>query len=323
MKRTALDWFECSCWLDEGKDLIKTKLREFLNDIRSLLLFDFKQFGFGFYNDGYQYEEIGLSICFSPKISKNAPVYLVMQGKFFQNPDHENLFNDIMAVVRQHCSKFIPTRIDYAVDLVSCFGEIEHFPEPEAKNGSVAAFKHYSDADGNVETIVSGKGDSRLKVYNKLLENPEYIKTYGYSENLPVLEVWRIEYTVRGQTLKNIVKHLPDRLFQTGIYCCMMGIASGQMFRRYTFPCGLFGKEIASDISGREAVEAMLENQIIYRKRKIAKLEAENQYLEIMRHRESLERPRFPSQYENKVALKQSIASEKYLNLVVETDLEE
>ena len=74
------------------------------------------------------------------------------------------------------------------------------------------------------ETYFFGKSDFRMRVYNKLVECPQYGELYGYDN---VTECWRIECQLRGNTLVNLQQKVSVESYQG-----LLRLAFGQLGRR-------------------------------------------------------------------------------------------
>lgn len=266
MKRIALDWFEASL---EGSD-------EACNTFAMLLL---KTLGMqpGSASRFYQksMESSGVTLQYEPKPKTNCKrLYLRMTGKFFQQPQAEEGFNSLIHVLMAHKIAIFPTRIDAAVDLISNLADgFEPIPIPVALKATTVV-KEIS-SDGATETYFSGKSDFRLRVYNKLLECPEYEDLYGF--DCLIWEVWRVESQIRGKMLSNLLNHKMYANFAP-LYQDYILMSLGQVGRRFAIE-GLYLPK--NGVSTYVRTDATYENQVKYAMHKLKSAQARLNELEI------------------------------------------
>lgn len=218
MKRFALDWLEI------GIDATSEEIDFFIDYFRISYL-GVVGSSSRFYNEEIKSETFGLSYQYGLKPGlKNNSSYLRLTGRFFQNPDHELLVNTIFAFLYDLKIPFSVSRIDACVDIISTMGELENYPVPVPIKPQ-SRMKFITNDLGVVETYFSGRSDCRLRVYDKLLECPDYEELYGIPA--VALECWRVEFQLRGQTLREVCKGLVLD------YDTLLGVGLGQAGRRF------------------------------------------------------------------------------------------
>lgn len=225
MRRYELDWFECSIWprfvaVDEVISWIKKNLKIKLNPCGSK----------GYYNEGSINEDFGIYLFYFPKPKcQNSPIYLRLTGKFFQLSGHAEEFINILL---SSGTNIVPTRIDACIDFISTEKEPEVIPIPTKiqKFGKHSPVEFRGDYDNGITSYECGKTDSRLRVYNKLLENCNYQQDYGFSDLGDVGFIWRLEHQFRGKSLKSRLKNERSWTYET-----LIEMVLGQCGRRFTF----------------------------------------------------------------------------------------
>lgn len=227
MKRVALDWFECSIWLEQWG------LEAFLAELVTMFGSPTSESSSQYYVSGKKWQENGCEFQFQPKKGvKNSFAYLRLSGRFFQSEHAESRFDFLMDKIEEYSYRYRPSRIDLAIDCISQYGDFEIEPTPELAfdNRQIAPIKTIANEFGSVETYFSGKSDFRLRVYNKLVESPDYEIKYGIED---VCDVWRVEAQLRGESLHNL---LEKNALQQNNYQGFIHLVSGQVGRRYKFP---------------------------------------------------------------------------------------
>lgn len=228
MKRPALDWFEAGIDIPD-----EAGQQYFLMIIKKLL--NLKAGGSSrFYEQSYINEDIGFTLQFQLKEKlQNKPLFIRLTGAFFTDPRSEETFNTIIDGIHASGGCFRPNRVDGCIDLISTVGDVElpciDIIKVNHKSSDLKAVINYDT--GQIETVFAGKSDYRLRVYNKLLECPEFTEKYGL--DYPVFDVWRIESQVRGVLLSDIfyqeVKH-----YSVGWYQFFLWLSLSQITQRYS-----------------------------------------------------------------------------------------
>jgi len=228
MKRIALDWFEAS--LKGTPDAIESFKNVFIRE------FNCKPSGSSrFYDSSSESMQGSVTIQYDLKAGlKNNPLSIRLTGGFFQDANAEFLFNSLIDLINEFGLDRVVHRVDSCIDSVSSIGDIEPMPWIKA-NKSKLQVKVIGDSEtGEPETFFAGKGDFRMRLYNKLVENPLYALHYGL-ENEP-LEVWRLESQLRGDSLKNVLsKENSADTYGLGYYQFYIYIGLSQLGRRFEF----------------------------------------------------------------------------------------
>ena len=233
-----LDWFETSIYTDFSR------LDDLISEIKNNLSFPLKESsGNQFYFSALRNDNFGFAFLYDlkPKL-KNSPFYLKLTGQFFKL--HRTAQHFLNWFLNKQALDFILslTRVDAAIDLISFDSErdIPTFKKISG-TGKKQEIKFFGFLDGlenfkeklaeNLSGFIVGSGDSRLRIYNKLKENP------FYSEEM-VLEgvksVWRVEHQFRGEALKGVQYNLQEKkgkIFTSE--ADLMNEVLGQMARRY------------------------------------------------------------------------------------------
>jgi hypothetical protein len=143
---------------------------------------------------------------------KNPTITIRLTGKFFQLGKSLEFVQYILDMCNGFGWKYSVQRVDACIDCFDfpyleskdCVYSIAHADlEVERKKLPGPAVDVYFT--GTKRTGINqwhcGEGDTRVRVYNKLLENPEYFTCYDIA---PCSTVWRIEFQLRGQVCKDL-----------------------------------------------------------------------------------------------------------------------
>lgn len=197
-------------------------------------------------------EDEGFYLFFSPhKNLKNDYCTFQFTGKFFREITHLEILKNIMDFFEGFINY---QRVDVCLDVMYLEFPLEYdfetnnygFPMPRYSdnwNNVKLPFDIYcrlnkSDDKMFVNMVRVGKGDLVLRVYDKSLEILEkqkmtYSEYYGYTEEY--LNVFRIEYQMRGRSLKEFV----DNCCNLGINLfdieCLEGAVMSCLFNKFNF----------------------------------------------------------------------------------------
>lgn len=227
MKRYSLDWFESSIYGDlECVDWVQGWIKENL----SATLKDGR--GNPFYFNSVENKDLGFTLFYDvkPKV-KNSPLYLRLTGRFFRLAKSHLFVEELLTVLKALNVKMSLTRVDAAIDFITFEGEkFQGIPYPVRKEfpGNKSPIQSMIDDVHGLTGFNCGKTDSRLRVYDKLLETPEYQGKYGF--NREIKHCWRIEHQLRGDSLKALcMKVNPNRV--DGLFFLVVGA----MFKKFDF----------------------------------------------------------------------------------------
>jgi hypothetical protein len=233
MKRYALDWLEVSIWggSDFEEWLISwVKKNLFINLSLSagnphyFSSLSNKLFGFTLFQE------------VRPKC-KNSPLFLRLTGQFFKLKSSHDFIDALLGVLNACEVDYNICRVDACVDFISTPGDQEFIPKPSYKEvlpGKRPPMDYTGDDVNGVKMWSSGKSDSRLRVYNKLLENPDYAKDY-YAGKEDFLSVWRLEYQFRSKSLKKLQNNLEKVRCKFQTSEAIIKEILGQAGRRFDF----------------------------------------------------------------------------------------
>jgi len=154
-------------------------------------------FGSRFYRHSMRWDDVGLVIQWGPRIKSNRDVQVEFSGKFFSSPEREAWAWEMCQVMKGH-----PSRIDVAWDFFFTSAlELRHRQEFQAIR-PVFGTRRDMLVNGAWSGMTIGYGpgsEACLRVYDKALEQgaqaPESMRPGD-------LEWWRIEFMLRGNTLK-------------------------------------------------------------------------------------------------------------------------
>lgn len=240
--------FDYNNVLDPNDEIEKIKNYLFQNLFLKLV----ETHGNCFYFGGYKNDDCGIVINYEPRKNLlNDFCTIQLGGKFFRDNLKARLF--LSYIFTEYGNLINIQRIDCALDC--CYKEIPNykdftnnsgFPYPQFnknyKYGGKRSFEVYSRLSPNfgvsfVNMIANGKGDVRLRVYDKDFEIRERKKgcytEYYHTEEF-YKKVFRIELQCRGRTLKGYLdKYLELYKVFDYDYLCMQILSYA--FRKYYF----------------------------------------------------------------------------------------
>lgn len=200
--------------------------------------------------------ELGFFMYTDPRQNtKNYPIYIELGGKFFRYPSlSESFLNFLNELPKEFKDvSLVLDRIDVDCDVNYIIGDFDNaslskgsfyplgFPIPTLLQfsgcQSVAAFEGHFYASHNysypiADTIYIGRNDTKLKVYDKDLELAKSAEVYKdvYGFECEIIRTFRIEFMLRGQSLKGFIGKLKS--YDFGI---ILNALIDYVNSRYTF----------------------------------------------------------------------------------------
>lgn len=232
-----------------------------------------------YYCYGWQVPDIGFNVFFDTKyLVKNMPVSIELNGKFFRNERYAEKF--INWLLSEFKDLFLLQRVDACIDLIyESVDDLKEnglffdyfpfgFPKPIIRDdfryevGSLEGHFDFIGGKPMIDLISSGRGEKKLRVYDKDKDILQKDKVLTYSDiyGLKSYRAFRCEYAVRSDSIKNLFKKYYDNINSYSDFCVYILSA---MFKRYDFINVEFSRVFNEDVSFYSAREdSNLENQI-------------------------------------------------------------
>lgn len=266
--------------------------KRFVEEIKNYLFFpmnfDLTRSRSKYYSCEAVNEDFGFFMFFSPHANlANDYATIQLSGKFFQEVDHCERIKELI----YDYSEFVRfQRVDVALDIlwggcpddypleIECVTNRLGFPMPyysdNWKNVRLP-FETYgrllNDGSYFINMVGCGKGDLRLRVYDKSLDLLEkydvsYSSYYGMEKIYE--RVYRIEYQMRGKSLKEFCNNALDLDIDIYDLDVLMGAIISCVFNKFNFKYldGLFINPFYIPTSVKR--HSTLEGQIQYHKNK-------------------------------------------------------
>lgn len=229
-----------------------------------------------YYCYGWQYPEIGFNVFFEPKyLVKNLPVSVELNGKFFRNENYAEKFVNFLfdlnyGLLFQRVDSCIDVIYESKEDLLNNGLEFDYFPygfpkpfirdDFKYKVGSLEGHFDFVGGKPIIDLISSGRGEKKLRVYDKDKDIAQKDKGFNYTQlyGLPAFRVFRIEYAVRSDSIKELVLKYSPSGYSDFIYFIL-----SSMFKRYSFVGVDFDDAFNEDVSFySKRKDCNIENQL-------------------------------------------------------------
>lgn len=233
-----------------------------------------------YYYFGWQYPEVGFNCFFDVKFGvRNYPVCLELNGRFFRHGEFSEKF--VNFILKEFKESLLVQRVDCCIDViyeneedfksnaVFCDFFPVGFPKPiiredfKYKVGSLEGHFDFVSGKPLIDLISSGRGELKLRVYDKDKDIAAKDKDFTYSQlyGLKAYRVFRIEFAVRSDSIKNLfnkyfnyIKNASDIIFYVLSAC----------FKRYDFVGVDFNGVFSEDVSFYAKRDGcVLENQLV------------------------------------------------------------
>ncbi|EKD83303.1 MAG: hypothetical protein ACD_39C00758G0005 [uncultured bacterium] len=229
-----LDWLEFGIWCDFSA--VEYLLKEIK---KSLFSVSFKEsYGNSRYYQALRADDYGITIFHDlrPRL-KNCAMHILLAGTFFRYGFAFQFVNELLRFLHALDLRISPSRVDSAVDFVSMgerFIPVPHcLPLPgDPKNQKRLKYERVDDMTLLSIKTHPYKGDSLLRVYDKLQDTKDPHFLLRHPEYSGCKAVWRLEFEFRADTLRAVYFNCPDSWRD---YDSVFRSVLGQCFRRYKF----------------------------------------------------------------------------------------